>query len=58
MECAYYFGIPGGRHMECAYTFVPVRLCLSHARGGGVSLASFIPRLFQQVVEYDLAIRS
>ncbi len=28
MECAYYLGIPGGRHMECAYYFDFFRLCL------------------------------
>jgi hypothetical protein len=27
MECAYYFEIPGGRHMECAYYFDFCRLC-------------------------------
>jgi hypothetical protein len=36
MECAYYFDIPGGRHMECAYYFDFCRLC----HNGVVSLAT------------------
>jgi hypothetical protein len=31
MECAYYFDIPGGRHMECAYYFDFCRLWLIEA---------------------------
>jgi hypothetical protein len=53
MECAYYFEIPGGRHMECAYYFeipggrhmeVPTTLNF----GGCVNLAAakFVRRCF------------